>query len=729
MKIIIIMIMAVALGRPFVQAETMSLGLTGTDVDGIPKVALGASIEALRLLPDFYQTPQMQFILAPGEQVVQVKLGTTTGEEAQRMLDHARATATQGVLVVSIEGIIRISNVPLAPKERTCFVFSKGARIIADEGCSARELVLIKDSEYVSFQSEPGGRRSEVGIIDGANRDVTGIRIENSGKVYLDGLAITRCGVDGVNIIGRGSDRYGDGVSLTRSSVTRSGGNGVTVRQSAQFMSLDNLITGNHGAGLDIEAPSSILANNICGVNAIGISVASRDNTLSRNQIVANGTGIVLRAESEYTLVYENALQDNQLGAELRGKAATVGWNSFANRKQLSAGGKNNLLQSNTGISVTDVTAPGTAYFNPPTFSNPHTEKVIWKGSGDKDLAMERSDITIESGATVMDVKAVTERLLEARSANPGNVIVAKLVGNFIVRSKEGLKIPDHTCVLLAGTITNETSEEQRDQLVSMRGKGFVSFSGGKVFSASKVYDGLSGMGGNNVFLLDGVQIDLSADNGRVGSQSVNAISAKKHAGAFMVRGCEIRNPGHRGVWAHVSSRVYTLGNRFYAGGMTIDFDAYCNHSVALFNTVSDAMYHSAIFFEEAVKYNTAFANICFSNNTAIAIHNQEVTGVTEYNTIACNRLFDNGRKGGADLGIGGASATKRADRNYVFNNQMSRNRGRGAINLKGNAKDNVIVQSVLIDCPTNIANWSTKPSTNGYGSNMGFAGPGKSLP
>jgi hypothetical protein len=233
-------------------------------------------------------------------------------------------------------------------------------------------------------------------------------------------------------------------------------------------------------------------------------------------------------------------------------------------------------------------------------------------------------------------------------------------------------------------------------------------------------------MGGNNVFLLDGVQIDLGAVDAHTGTKSDNAISAKKHTGAFMVRGCEVRNPGHRGVWAHVSSRVYTLGNRFYAGGMTIDFDAYCNHSAALFNTVSDAMYHSAIFFEEAVKYNTAFANTCFSNNTAIAIHNQEVTGVTEYNTIACNRLFDNGLKGGADLGIGGASATNRSDRNYVFNTQISRNHGRGAINLKGNAKDNVIVQSVLIDCPTPIANWSTNPFSNGYGSNIGFAGPNK---
>jgi hypothetical protein len=720
------MIMAVALGRPFVQAQMRSLGFAGTDVDGIPKVALHAPVEALRLLPNFYQTPQIPFVITSGEQVVSIKLGTCTGAEAQRILDNARAVATQAVFVVTLEGVISISDVALAPKARTCFIFSKGARIVAAPKGTARELILIKGTEYVSFQSEDGAQRSEVCILDGAKASVIGIRVENSGKVFLDGLSITRCGTGGVNIVGRGLDRTTDGVSLTRSTITGCGGNGVTVRKSTQFIALDNRITGSQGIGLDVESPSSILANNICGANAIGIAVSSRDNTLTRNQIIANGTGIVLRTESEYSLVYENAIQDNHLGAEIFGKTATVGWNRFANRIQLTCGGKNNLLQSNTGISVTDVTVSGTAYFNPPTISNPHTEKVFWKGSGEKALAMERYDITIESGSIVMDVKTVEERLLEVRCANPGKVIVAKLVGHFVVRAKEGLKLPDHTCVLLSGMITNEASDEQRDQLVSMTGKGCVSFSGGKLFSASKVYDGFTGMGGNNVFLLDGVQIDLGAVDAHTGTKSVNAISAKKHAGAFMVRGCEVRNPGHRGIWAHVSSRVYTLGNRFYAGGMTIDFDAYCNHSVALFNTVSDAMYHSAIFFEEAVKYNTAFANTCFSNNTAIAIHNQEVTGVTEYNTIACNRLFDNGLKGGADVGIGGASATNRADRNYVFNTQISRNHGRGAINLKGNAKDNVIVQSVLIDCPTPIANWSTKPYSHGYGSNTGFTGSSK---
>ena len=339
---------------------------------------------------------------------------------------------------------------------------------------------------------------------------------------------------------------------------------------------------------------------------------------------------------------------------------------------------------------------------------------------------MGRCDISVDSGSAPTDVKAVAERLLSARNANPGNVLVATLKGTFVVRDREGLKIPDHTCVLLYGAITNENSAEPCDQLVAMTGKGCASFSGGALFSAHKVLAGFSGAGADNTFLLDGVQINLSAAHGRTGSQSVNAVSAKKHSGPFVLRGCEIRDPGSRGIWAHVSSRIYALGNRFYAGGMTIDFDAYCNHSSALYNTLSGATYHSAIFFAEGVKCNTSFATRCFANNNAIAVWCEAVTGVTENNTIACNVLSGNGITGGSDLGIGGRAENKRADRNYAFNNQISRNSGRGGINLKSHAKENYIAQSVLVECPTNIVNYSTHPFSSGYDNNSGFAAPEK---
>jgi len=709
------------------KAKGAVASLPGTEVNGCPQVAPGVAVNQLRLLPDFYRTPRLPFIMAKGEEMIQVKLATCPGAEAQRVLDTQRAAAPGAVLVVTVEGVITISETPLMPPSRSCFIFGKGAKIVATPDCKASELVLIKDAEFVSLAAEKPNP-VDCGVIDGSGAAVTGIRVQNSGKVHLDSLLVTACGAGGVDIAGRGADRYADGVSLTRSTVTDCGGNGVTVRQSAQFIALDNRITGNRGNGLDIGSPGAILANNICAANTAGLVFSANGATITRNQLIANTTGLVLTAESEHALVYENAIQDNQTGAGISGKTATVCWNRFANGKQIIAGGSGNVMEANQGIVANDVPHPGTSYFNPPTVANPHNERVIWKGAGEKDMQMARHDMSVDSVGTPMDVKEVAARLLAARTAHPDKVIVAKLTGDFVVRSKDGLNVPDHTCILLYGTITNECVLEptERLELVKMAGKGCASFSGGKVSSSTKVYNAFTGMGGHSAFLLDGVQIDLSSPHGRVGSQSTNAVSAKQHAGAFVVRGCEIRDPGHRAIWAHVTKRAYILGNRLYGGGMTIDFDAYCFYSTALYNTVSDNSYHSAIFLEEGVKFNTAFANRCFSNEvTAIAVWTEAVKLSTEKNLIACNHLI-----GGAEgtrasgIGVGGRSNEKTADRNYMFNNRLEKNNGRAAITIKANASDNYFAQNVFLDNRVDILNWATKPTSHGYAPQHGFVSP-----
>ena len=95
------------------------------------------------------------------------------------------------------------------------------------------------------------------------------------------------------------------------------------------------------------------------------------------------------------------------------------------------------------------------------------------------------------------------------------------------------------------------------------------------------MFSAISGAGASNAFLLDDVDVNLHSEHGGLGSNSVNAVSSKEHYGSFVVRGCTIRDPGHRGIWMHVSKRVYALGNRCRAGGFSIDFDAYCFHGAA----------------------------------------------------------------------------------------------------------------------------------------------------
>ena len=74
MKNITVCVFAAALWQPFLHANEGAASLSGTDTDGTPKVMSGTPVEALRLLPNFYQTPHMPFILSPGEQVVPVSI-------------------------------------------------------------------------------------------------------------------------------------------------------------------------------------------------------------------------------------------------------------------------------------------------------------------------------------------------------------------------------------------------------------------------------------------------------------------------------------------------------------------------------------------------------------------------------------------------------------------------------------------------------------------------------
>ena len=71
---ITVCVFAAALWHPLLHANEGALNLSGTDTEGTPKVMTGTPVEALRLLPNFYQTPHMPFILCPGEQVVPVSI-------------------------------------------------------------------------------------------------------------------------------------------------------------------------------------------------------------------------------------------------------------------------------------------------------------------------------------------------------------------------------------------------------------------------------------------------------------------------------------------------------------------------------------------------------------------------------------------------------------------------------------------------------------------------------
>ena len=698
-----------------VATRSWSADRIGIDQPRLPDIKPGTPVELLKLEPNFYLPPQMPYILNPGEQVIPVELESGTGAEATSELAEERKLVPKAVFVVKVKGVITVTDTPLTIDRQTCLIFTKGAKIVAAPDGKAKELILIKDTELVCVSAEKDG---EV-VLDGAGRDMAGVRIHGSGKVHLDRLVIQNCKEAGVSITGTDADRYAHPTTLTRSRISGSR-HGIMVRRSAQFIVLDTIVAKN-GTGMDIDSASTIVANTICAGNDTGLLIRSKDAAITRNQLIANTVGLNLSESSDYTLVYENTIQDNELGASVDGKQATLGWNIFrSNREPVKTGGSGHVFQCNVGIQAKDLDK-GAEYFNPPTIANPHTEKVIWKA--ENSAAMGRHDITIQTGGKAMTGKELTQILNEARAKKQGDVLVAHLKGEFVIESDDAIKVPDHTCILLEGSVKNQASNKERPYMMALKGEGCASLSGGSFSTKTAVFSAITTKKGKSTALIDGVDIDLHAPDKNRGTKSTNAVSAKQHKGVFFMRGCTIKNPGHRGVWMHAGMRMFTLANRFYAGGMIIDFDAFCFHSAALFNTVSEGTYHSSILFEEAVKNNTAFANICRQGNDescGIAFHNQDVKGNTEHNTSACNHLENNAvRKAGTKSGGRGSlnfssrTMENATVHNLSFNDRVVHNKGHRPIYFgPNNAKENYVAQMVLIDSPE-AARHMESPSKN----------------
>lgn len=682
------------------------------------------------LFPDFYSSPVFPFVIDSTEQTVRIELKEMTAVQAQHVLDKNFEENPSAVFLVHVTGTIRVSSAPLSLHDRTCMVLGKDAQFVATAGCAADSLLRVLDGEYVSITGSYDPRENSIsrqeGMFRGNGVVRNGIRIDASGRIHLDRISVTGCKDVGVSITGRGSEQYDNAVSLTRSVVSKCEGDGVRVSQSPACIVLDSRITSVAKAAVVIDSPSSVIANTLCGESGKGIVMHSSDGIVTRNQVLRNGIGVCLKNQSEYSLVYENLISGNATGIVFEGKRATVGWNAFENKEDVIAGGSRNVLYSNRGIAADSIRSAGVSYFNPPTTSNPHHEPFIWKSNSGDAAPSARRDVVIESGSQSLNIKEVNKRLRQERLLQPEAILVVRMRGSFRNQSKEGLVLPDHTCVILDGDIINDyiADDSSLFELVNMKGKGCNSFSGGQIISENKVFSAISGAHSSNIFLLDDVDINLHSEHGGLGSNSVNAVSSKEHFGPFVVRNCDIQDPGHRGIWMHVSKRVYALGNRCLAGGFSIDFDAYCFHSAALFNTVSRNSYHSAIFFEECVKTNAAFGNFCDKNPAnGICMWTENVLGKTEKNVVACNVIrgavqMEANRSG---ISLGGRAADRTTENNYFFNNRLEDLNGRSAILIKKYARDNYISQSILRGNDVNVRNWTSKPETNGFHDQSGF--------
>ena len=716
--------------------------LPAADPPSVPRVLSTASFDDQRrggaptLVADFFQDPAFPFIVDPDERVGTVELGGMSAAAAQRRLDAAFQEHRDAVMVVRLTGPIEVSSQPLSLPDKTCLIFEAGGQLVAASSCTAAALLLVRDRQFVSIKgrADPRGRRESTGavMLNGHDCIETAILIERSGRVHLDQLSLAGCRGDGIRVRGQGVEKYHSPVSLTRSRITACQGNGVVVGETPAFIVLDTIIDAVGQTGLAIDAPSSIVANVCCRSCQTGVAVTASNVVLTRNQLTDNDVGIRLAAPSRYSLVYENRIERNATGLVLRGADATVGWNAFANTNDVdgNGSGKGNTLYSNSGLTIGAGVGRGVTMFDPPTAANRHHSQHLWKGAEESSATRPRIDLTIEAGAEGMSVGHVNDRLKAARATHPQAVLVVQLVGDFFLRGNDSLQIPGFVCVVLDGQIIRDEAagDSEKLELIELKGEGCVSFSGGRIVTTGKVFSAVSAADAKNVLLIEGVACDLRPGSGGRGASPVNAVSSKKHRGPFVIRDCEVSTAGHRGIWAHVSKRVYALGNICRAGNFTIDFDAYCFNSAALFNHVTGNERHSGIFFEECVKENIAFANqIEESKVHGISMWTEAVQGVTEKNIVACNRVRAAAgmEPNGSGLAVGGRSVEKTTANNYFFNNRLEAVQGRGAIFLRQHSSGNYFAESVLQQSEPPVFNLSTKPESKRFQPQAGFHSPG----
>src|SRR5581483_5667934 len=166
---------------------------------------------------------------------------------------------------------------------------------------------------------------------------------------------------------------------------------------------------------------------------------------------------------------------------------------------------------------------------------NQHTNTTIVSGKG-------RTDLTI--GSTTID--SVQSQYNSSRTANPNNVIVLHLTGTYTVGASP-LTLSSNTCVLLSGTIFNNSSTTA-SKAISIGTAQNISISGG-VIDAGGIsgHQGINATGGSMI-QVDSVTIQNFGSNvtSLPGSDALQILNCPT---PNLVTRCVINKSGSRGLW------------------------------------------------------------------------------------------------------------------------------------------------------------------------------------
>lgn len=631
--------------------------------------------------------PHSGFFVSSGEKPVRLDVKDSTAGEANRLIAAARPQTSGDPLIVQLRGKLLVGGEPLRIPSRTALILQPGACIVADRDATAPALMTIDDAEYVLITSQEG-----LAQLDGRKQVSTGIRVRTAGRIAIDKLEIRQCAMAGIDYAGRGEERLGDAGAVTRCRISGCA-TGLVVRNAGQFVCLENAFKDCSAKGIDVNTAGGLFVLNDIEGSAVGVEGVLKDVVMARNNATRNGVGIRLLEGGTDNLVSENRVCRNQTGLEVNGTLTTVLGNQLDNQQDMILTGSANFLVANQYVSWEGPVDRRNTLFNPPTLRNPHREKTIVSGKG-------RFDLVLSGGGKLSDVQAA---LVKARREQVGAVIVAHLKGLFEADGKgpSGLALPDDTCVILDGEIQAEN--DQLREVVLMAGRGCASFSGGVIDCHGKglpgKYNGLAiNVPGRNIALIDAVTVRNSR---------IDAIMTKGHTyrdGAVIIRDCTVENAGARAIWGHVARNVVALNNLCRGAKMDgIDIDANCQHARVIGNRCENNGRHG-VFVEEAVRGTVVYANRLAGNGgQGIHVWNQEVTGNTGPNLLACN-VCEKNRRG---MGVGGRTAGMSAHGNVFFNNICRANQQ--GISVARNAEDNFFCHTVLEDNGENMLDWTGK--------------------
>jgi hypothetical protein len=326
-----------------------------------------------------FTPPDAAFVLSSDEQNTRISVAAESADEAQKVIDAARAASPGSFLIIDVQGTLKVEANPLRLGSKMCLQLAPASAIKADEDATAPSLISIVDAEFVSVKSAGPG----LALIDGGKKQLVGISVTGGSRLNFDQLSIMRCGVAGFDYKGKEATAVNQAASVTRSEF-EANGDGLRVDVTAGFQCLDNIFKNQTGTALVINSLTSVVAGNEFSGNQAAIVSSSDRGVIAQNRI-ADSAALDITSAGPGQLVTENICTAKDLKIKLAGSTQQLFRNHLEGNATIASESKDIFLIGNKGLSV-DPASSGLKLFNPPTYRDPHTNPVIVAGMGRFDL-------------------------------------------------------------------------------------------------------------------------------------------------------------------------------------------------------------------------------------------------------------------------------------------------------------------------------------------------------